>query len=89
MENDKISYFAHEGMMARMERMNHRLWVVIIVLIVALIATNLAWAIYEAQWEVYEETTQEVSQEANGNTARNFFVGGDYGNGETDNENDN
>lgn len=77
MENDKISYFAHEGMMARMERMNHRLWIVIIVLIIALIATNLAWVIYESQFIEYDITTQEVTQDTDGGGS-NRFVGGDY-----------
>lgn len=27
----KIPYFVHEGVLARMERTNHRLWVVVVV----------------------------------------------------------
>lgn len=90
MENEKISYFAHEGMMARMERVNHRQWVVIIILIVALVTSNLAWVLYESQFETYTETTQKVSQsaESDGGDARALFVGGDY-NGENDTNNDN
>ncbi len=86
-ENQTISYYAHEGMMARMERTNHRLWIVVIVLIVALLATNLAWILYEAQWQVYE-TTQEVTQDTGTGNGTNSFVGGDYY-GETDNQNNN
>lgn len=41
----------HEGDMARMERANKRLWVVIIILIVALIGSNAGWIIYESQFE--------------------------------------
>ena len=96
MEEDKnltIPYFAHEGMMVRAERTNHRLWILCIVLIVSLIATNLAWILYEAQWEVYEEeqTTQEVYQTAESDTgnAVNRFVGGDYVQSNADDENDN
>lgn len=63
-QSEVISYIAHEGEMARMERVNNRLWVVIIILIVALLATNGAWIWYESQWEVYEEVTQEVTQDA-------------------------
>ena len=85
-ENQTISYYAHEGMMARMERTNHRLWIVVIVLIVSLLATNLAWILYEMQWEVVQETTtQEVTQDTTGGD--NHFVGGDYY-GETDSKND-
>lgn len=81
-EKESISYYAHEGMMARMERANRRLWIVILVLILALIASNGAWIWYESQWEPYEESiTQEVTQET-GNGGDNHFIGGDY-NGET------
>lgn len=87
MENEQISYYAHEGMMARMERTNHRLWVIVIILIISLLASNLAWILYESQWEVYEETTQEVTQSAESDTglAKNVFVGGNNGESNADN----
>lgn len=82
MEDKSIPYFAHEGMMVRMERTNHRLWILSIVLIVCLIVSNLAWILYESQFGYYEETTQEVTQDS-GDGGVNRFVGGDdYG--ETD-----
>ena len=77
-----ISYYAHEGMLARMERVNHRQFVVIIILIVCLVASNLAWVLYETS---FEEVT--VTQE---NTdGFNNYIGndGDIVNGETDNQN--
>ena len=40
---EKISYFAHEGKMARAERTQRRLWIASLVLTVALVATNTAW----------------------------------------------
>ena len=55
-----IPYFAHEGEMARMERANKRLWIIIIILIVALIGTNLAWVVYENQ---FVEEVVSVEQE--------------------------
>lgn len=76
MEDKSIPYFAHEGMMVRMERTNHRLWILSIVLIVCLIVSNLAWILYESQFEYYEETTQEVTQDS-GDGGVNRFVGGD------------
>ena len=89
MEDKSIPYFAHEGMMVRMERTNHRLWILSIVLIICLIVSNLAWILYESQFEYYEEeTTQEVTQEAEteDGDAINRFTGGDnYGEGDTDN----
>ena len=46
-----ISYAAHEGMMARMERTIRRLWVLCIVLILLLAGTNAAWIYYENSFE--------------------------------------
>lgn len=75
-----IPFIAHEQMMVRMERTNHRLWILCIFLIIALIATNAAWIVYESQWEVVEETnTTEVQQDsADGGENRLNIVGGDY-----------
>ena len=89
MDNEKIitvPYIVHEGEMARMERMNRRLWIVILVLIAALIVTNAAWIYYENQFEdvsVSQEVQQETSDDGD-----NSFVGGDF-NGETESKNDN
>lgn len=46
-----ISYAAHEGMMARMERTIRRLWVLCIFLILLLAGTNAAWIYYENSFE--------------------------------------
>ena len=40
MENDNVSYVVFEGEMTRMERTNHRLWILCIILIVCLLGTN-------------------------------------------------
>lgn len=79
MDNQTIPYIAHEGMMVRMERTNHRLWILCIFLIICLVASNLAWFMYESQFEYYDEetVTQEVTQSADGNST-NRFIGGDY-----------
>ena len=78
-----MPYVAFESAMARSERHNKRLWIVILVLIGALIVTNLAWVIYENSFEDYV-ITQEVEQDADNGT--NNFVGGDYY-GETEDKN--
>ena len=78
MNNEKIitvPYIVHEGEMVRMERMNRRLWIVILVLIAALIVTNAAWIYYENQFEDVT-VTQEVQQETSDGDIH--FVGGDY-----------
>lgn len=88
MDNQTIPYIAHEGMMVRMERTNHRLWILCIFLIICLVASNLAWFMYESQFEYYDEdVVQEVTQSAESEgDAINRFVGGDsYGESDTDN----
>lgn len=54
-ENSGISvpYVVHESEMARAERREKRLWIVVIVLILILFATNVGWMIYESQFETY------------------------------------
>ena len=81
---EPVPYIAHESAMARQERTNKRLWVVVIILIAALILTNAAWIYYESQWEVVEST--EVTQD-NENGYNNYIGNdGDIHNGETDNQ---
>ena len=74
----------HEGDMARMERANKRLWIVIIILIVALCGSNAAWIIYESQFEVIEETQIDAEQETE--EGSHYVIGGDF-NGEAKGEN--
>lgn len=75
-ENVSVPYIVHESAMARSERHNKRLWIVILVLVGALIGTNLAWIIYNSQFEVVETWEQEVVQDAD--NGENNFIGGDY-----------
>ena len=62
MDQQNIPYFAHEGIMARMERTIKRLWVLCIILIILLAGSNGAWVWYESQFED-EQTT--VTQDLN------------------------
>lgn len=62
MEHEQISYYVHEGMMARMERTNRRLWILCIIIFLAFVISNGAWIYYESQWEVVETTSQSVDQ---------------------------
>ena len=85
MEQASIPYIAHESMMARLERITHRQWIVILVLILALVASNVGWIVYESQWETYEEVT--VTQDANteeGNAVNRYIGGDSYGESEAD-----
>lgn len=69
-----IPYYAHEGEMNRMERINKKLWVIIIILIIALIGTNAGWLIYESQF-ADEIISTEIDAEQDGEY--NFVSGGD------------
>lgn len=62
-----IPYFAHEGEMSRMERLNKRLWVLILVLIIALVGTNAGWIAYESQFQT-ETVTETYNAESDGNS---------------------
>ena len=78
MEQQNIPYFAHEGMMARMERTTKRLWILCIILIILLAGSNGAWLWYEHQFE--DTVTTEISQDVTQDGTDNTFVGGDmYG----------
>lgn len=73
MDERMIPYFSHEGDMARMERTNRRLFVIIIILIAALLGTNAGWIYYESQFEI-EETT--IDQDAEWEEGSNIIMNG-------------
>lgn len=75
MEEKTIPYFAHEGIVAKMERANRRLWILCIVLILLLAGTNGAWIYYESQF--IDETltvTQDVDSGEGGDAIINDGV---------------
>lgn len=67
----KNTMMIYESAMARMERANKRLWVVVIIVIAALILTNAGWIYYESQ---FQTTTIEAEQDGGG---VNIVGGGD------------
>ena len=71
-ETAPVPYTVHEGDMARAERSNKRLWIIVILLILVLIATNAAWIYYENQ---FEDVTTTVEQESE--TGYNNYIGND------------
>ncbi len=81
MEQQNIPYFAHEGILARMERTIKRLWVLCIILIALLAITNGAWIWYESQ---FSDETLTVTQDTSDGI--NNYIGndGDITNGTTD-----
>lgn len=76
---EPVPYIVHESAMARQERTNKRLWIVVIILIAALILSNAAWVYYESQFADVETTVTQDNKDGYNN-----FVGndGDIYNGE-------
>ena len=71
MNETNAPYIVYESAMARMERANKRLWIIVIILIATLIATNAGWIYYESQ---FQTTTIEAEQDGGG---VNIVGGGD------------
>jgi hypothetical protein len=82
MENNIVPFIVHEGDMARMERANKRLWIVILVLIILLVGSNVAWLSYESQFEETSTTTNEVTQELDSGDDGDAILNGDVNIGE-------
>ena len=62
-EHTNIPFIAYESAMSRFERINRRLWIMLIVLAVLLVSTNIAWLLYESQFEDYT-ITQEAENDS-------------------------
>ena len=76
MEEKKLSYLEFESSMARMERLNTKVFILCIILTIALIGSNMAWLIYESRFEDVV-VTQEA--QADGESDINLQnVSGDY-----------
>lgn len=82
MDERMIPYFSHEGDMARMERANKRLWIVVLVLIIAFVSSNVYWIWRENQ---YEDIVVEQDVDTGQGDATITGVGDIYGTSETEN----
>lgn len=76
-----IDWAAHEADMARMERVNRRLWIALIVVIALFTITNAAWIVYENSF-IDEVTVTQESDAKDGGTAI-VNNGGDVNYGES------
>lgn len=81
----QIPFYAHEGEVTRLERINKRLWIAVLIVFAAFVLSNLAWLIYENQFEdvSYSYEVQQDSGEGGNNqyTDNRVVIGGDdYGN---------
>lgn len=54
-----VPFQSHQADMARLDRANRRLWILLIILLAMLLLTNAGWIWYESQW-VDESVVQEV-----------------------------
>lgn len=63
-----IDWAAHEADMARMERINRRLWIALLAVIAFFTITNAAWMVYENSF-VDEVTVTQESDAKDGGTA--------------------
>lgn len=67
---ENVPYIVHESAVARMERINKRLWIVLILVICLFVATNAGWIWYESQF-VDEQWSFEATTESGGNAIAN------------------
>lgn len=72
MDEKLIPYIVHEAIVARLERIVKRLWILCILILVFLVATNAAWIWYECQ---YVEEVTTIQQESE--TGYNNYIGND------------
>lgn len=84
-ETAPVPYTVHEGDMARAERSNKRLWIVVILLIAILLATNIGWLYYESQFK--DVVTTIEADTSDGGTAIANGEGSVTYNGESEGNN--
>lgn len=68
-DHKDVPYIVHESIMARMERMIKRLWILCIILILLLAGTNGAWIWYENQFMDESLTVTQDLDSGNGGDA--------------------
>lgn len=72
--NEQMTRAAHELDMARMERTNKRLWIVLIMTILLLVGTNGYWIYYESSFEDEVTTTTTVTQDVDSNDGGDAII---------------
>lgn len=93
MESEKkditpVPYYFHEKVVDSLERVNKRLWIVLILVIVLLVATNGVWIWYESQFQD-EVVSVEASTDSGGTAIANadgeVYYGASESHGEKEN----
>ena len=80
MEDKSIPFYAHEGVVSRMERANRRLWILCMILVLLLAGTNGAWVYYESQ---FTDETLAVTQDVDSGDGDAIVNDGVHINGES------
>ena len=80
MDQKSIPYFAHEGMMVRMERTIKRLWIALIIVAAMMFASNAAWLYAWMQYD-YVDMDRSIDINADNGTANYIGNDGDITNG--------
>lgn len=70
---EPVPYLVHEGILARMERSNRRLFIIVLVLIAVLAASWIGFVVYESQFQTVSVTAEQDAEGGN-----NYAVGGDF-----------
>lgn len=78
-KKETVAYFVFEGEMTRMERTNHRLWILCILLVMMLVGTNAGWIYYESQFEGYTETVTQEAEAYGDSDIRLHGIGDEHG----------
>lgn len=74
--NEPIPYLVYDEEMARQERTQKRLWILVIILIAILLISNGAWLYYESQFEDVT-MTQTATTDGGGDAIANGTATGD------------
>ena len=82
-----ISVYTFQCEMTRMERTNHRMFILLILMLFALLGTNAGWLYYESQWETVEETTIRQTVDTGDGNANVTGIGDIYGQSNPDGNN--
>lgn len=71
-EMAQIPFYAHEGEVTRLERINKRLWIAVLIVFAAFVLSNLAWIICENQFQdIVATETYTADADGGGNAVAN------------------
>ena len=72
--NETMTRAAHELDMARLERVNRRVWIALLLMTLLFVGTNAGWMYYESQFEDEVTTTTTVTQDVDSNDGGDAII---------------